>query len=121
MTCDGDTHEANIVRTEGDPVDVVDGGVADSRPEGGLGLQTLHLGLDPQDVLVVILADGVADAVGRLGAEGVPHQVHLVLGLLAYMVHGVLQASHVGEGCHLTVTLGAQQPAVQRLSCVSTV
>ena len=112
MTCCGDTHEANIVRTEGDPVDDVDGGVADSRPEGGLGLQALHLGLDPQDILVVVLADGVADAVGRLGAEGVPHQVHLVLSLLADVVDGVLEASHGGDGGYLAVALGAQKPAV---------
>ena len=109
-----DTHEADVVRTECEAVNVVEHGLTDSSPDGGvLGVQPLDVGLHLEDVLVVILADGVADAVGRLGAEGVPHQVHLVLGLTADMVEGVLEASHVGDSGNLAVALGAQKPAVQ--------
>ena len=108
-----DTHEADVVRTECDAVDVVEHGLTDSSPDGGvLGVQPLDVGLHLDDGLMVVLADGVAYTVGRLGAEGVPHQVHLVLSLLADVVEGVLEASHVGDSGNLAVALGAQKPAV---------
>ena len=108
------TYNSNIVREDCEAGDALSLRHAPPAPQGGAGhgsgVEALDAVLKVEDLLIVVLADCLQDLPAHHGAVGVPHEVHLVLGLLVDMVCGILETLHGGDSSCCAMVLGAEKP-----------